>query len=192
MDTFSDNTKTLIAISPKSGTELHYETIIESIDPSGGLKDFDAIVTMAGGRLKNHRPQEPVEITFEGYAVEIGTDTGTQGKGFYSLLHPSNTDVTQPLKYTNDRERKAHRVVIMTTADLSASSATSISSATHKAKRWTFLEGEFTNVEATNTDHVWTYSITYKVLPFDKSGNKNLEYESTDGTVALPAISAYT
>lgn len=191
-DTLSDNTKKLITFTKKGGSDVDYQVLIETVDQSGGARDFDQIATMGAGRLKNHRPQEAFEITFEGYAVEVGTDSGTTGKGFYDLMYTADT--SQPLSISLDHTREEWRVAVMATDNFSQTSAADVTTTGDKADRWVFENGHFTNVVFTDTDKLIKFTITYKVTPFDKDSSSNITFESTDGTATkiLPALSAYS
>jgi len=185
-DTWSE--KTLLSIQKLDGTAINFEAIIETIDQSGGEKGFDSIASISGGRLKKFNPQEDMEVTLEGYAVEVATETGTAGKGFYDLMHSQET--SQPLSISVDHERDEYMVCMMATDNSSQADAVSVTTSTDKAERWTFKNGHFTNVVASFTDKVWKFTITYKCPPFNKSAASNVTYESTDGTAAkiLPAV----
>jgi len=89
LDTFSETS--LLSITRKDGTDRDFSAIIESWSVSGGDKGFESIPTIAGGRLRKFSPQEDVEVKIEGYALEMGTDTGTTGLGWYDLMHTEDT-----------------------------------------------------------------------------------------------------
>jgi len=190
LDTFSETS--LLSICRKGGTEASYQVLIESVETSGGEKGFDSIASIAGGRLKKFNPQEDFEVTIEGYALEVGTDSGTAGLGFYDLLH--SQDTSQPLSVSVDRVRDEFRLVIMATDNTSQTSASAVTTSGDQAMRWTFQNGHFTNVEASFSDKVWKFTVTFKCPPFNKSGTANVTYESTDGTATkvLPALSEYS
>jgi len=185
-DTFSE--KTLLSIQKLDGTAMSFETIIESIDSSGGEKGFDSIATIGGGRLKKFNPQEDIEVTLEGYAVEAGTDSGATGVGFYDLMH--SQDTTQPQSISVDSDRDEYMVCMMATDNSSQSNAISVTTSTDLAERWTYKNGHFTNVVASFTDKVWKFTVSYKCPPFNKAGTSNVTYESTDGEASkvLPAV----
>ena len=190
LDTFSE--VALITICRDGGTETTYAAYIESFKESGGAKDFESIPTVAGGRLKKFTPQEDFEVTIEGYGLEVGTDTGTSGLGWYDLLYTQDT--SQPMSISVDRTRDNFRLAIMLTDDTSQTSAAATTITGKKAIRKTYSNGHFTNVESDFSDKVMKFSITFKCPPFDSAGAANVVYESTDGTVdkVLPALAAYT
>lgn len=184
-DTFSE--VSLLTIQKKDGSARNYETIIETIDISGGEKGFDSIATIKGGRLKKFNPQEDIEVTIEGYAVEVGTSGGSAtGTGFYDTLH--SVDTSQPMSIPVDLVRDETMVAIMATDNLSQASAVGSTSSSDKCERWVFKNGHVTNVTASFTDKVWKFTLNYKVPPFDKSGSANVTYESSDGNGALSAV----
>jgi len=189
LDTFSETS--LLSISRKDGTDRSFQILIETIETSGGEKGFESLSTIAGGRLKKFNPQEDVEVSMEGYAVEVGTDDGATGLGFYDLIH--SADTSQPLSIPVDRIRDEFRLVIMATDNPDQTSASAVTTSTDKAMRWTFQNGHFSNAEASFSDKVWKFTITFKCPPFNKSGTANVTYESTDGTAdkVLPALGEY-
>jgi len=187
-DTFSE--LAYLSITKKGGSDVDFKTIIETIDTAGGAKDFNSIASIGGGRLKSFTPQEDIEVTIEGYAVEAGTDSGTTGKGFYDLMHTADT--SQPLAISVDHARDEYQVAILLTDNTSQTNATAATSATDKAKRLVMKNGHFTQVNASFTDKVWKYTITFKCPPFQKDGTANITYESSDGTTSLSAVASYT
>ena len=186
LDTFSETS--LISITALDGTAMNFSAIIETIDISDGEKGYDSIATISGGRLKKFNPQEDVEVTIEGYAVEAGTDSGATGLGFYDLQN--SQDTSQPISISVDRVRTEYQLAVMCTDNAAQTTAVATTTSTDKAMRWTFENGHFTKVDASFTDKVWKFSITFKCPPFNKSGTANYTYESTDGTAdkVLPAV----
>lgn len=189
-DTFGEGS-TYLSITKKDGTDMDFKTIIETIDISGGAKGFDSIASIAGGRLKKFNPQEDIEVTLEGYAVEIGS-TNSTGKGFHDLLHTQDT--SQPLSVPTDHSHSEYQIVILATDNLSQTNATSATESGDNAIRYTFKNGHFINVNPSFTDGVWKFTVTFKVPPFNKAGSSNITYESTDGTEGeiLSEIDSYT
>lgn len=188
-DTFSETS--LLSITKKSGTDVNFKTIIETIDVSGGEKGFESIASIGGGRLKRFMPQADIEVTIEGYAVEVGTDSGTTGAGFFDIMHTA--DASQPLSVPVDHSRDEYQIVVLATDNTSQTSATAATSATDKAMRMVFKNGHFTNVTSSFTgDKVWKFTVNYKCPPFNKEGTANVTYESSDGTTSLSAVSAYS
>ena len=51
-----------------------------------------------------------------------------------------------------------------------------------------------TSVKPSFTDGILKFTVMFKVVPFDSSGNNNIQFESHDGTggSALPALAQYT
>jgi len=189
LDTFSETS--LLSITRKDGTDRDFSAIIESWSVSGGEKGFESIPTISGGRLKKFSPQEDVEVKIEGYALEMGTDTGTTGLGWYDLMHTEDTSL--PTSISVDRTREEFRIVLMNTDNSSQATATAVTVSLDKALKMTFQNGHFTNVETDFGDKVVKFSITFKCPAFNSSGSANVTYESTDGTAdkVLPATASY-
>ena len=187
-DTFGEGS-TYVSITKKDGSNMDFKAIVETVDVSGGAKDFEGIATIAGGRLKKQNPQEDIEVTLEGYAVEVGS-TSTTGNGFYDLMYTQDT--SQPLSVSTDHTHSEYQLVVLATDNTSQTNATSATSSGDDAMRWVFKNGHFTKVDASFTDGVWKFTINFKVTPFDKSRNANVTFESTDGSSVLSEVAAYT
>lgn len=188
-DTWSETAK--VSISAQSGSDVHFQTITETVDIDIGDKDFDAIATLAGGRLVKFNPQEVTEITFEAYPVEAGTADGTTGTGFFDLMNSQDTSEAQTISV--DRDRDKYRVAIMWT-DASVDAEDAVTSPTNSALRIVAADGFFTSVKPSYTDKVLKFTVKFKVPPFDKSGSANVKMESVDGTdtATLAALASYT
>jgi hypothetical protein len=188
VDTFGE-ASTLIGICKKDGSVINFNAIIETVDISGGEKGVDSTATTRGGRLKMFKPEEDSEITLEGYAVEVGSES-TTGNGFYDLM--GTLDTSQPLSISSDHSFNEYQLTICATDDTTLTSATGQTAADKSAMRWNYKNGHFTKLDASFTDGVWKFTLTFKVTPFNKTGTANCTYESTDGDAQLDAISAYT
>ena len=90
-----------------------------------------------------------------------------------------------------DHNFDEYQMVILATDNTSQTTATAATTSGDNAMRWKYQNGHFTKVDASFTDGVWKFSITFKVTPFNKSGTSNCTFESTqDGQ--LSAVSAYS
>lgn len=188
-DTWSETAK--VAISAQGGSDVHFQTITETVDIDIGDKDFDAIASLAGGRLVKFNPQDVIEITFEAYPVEAGTSSGTTGTGFFDLMN--SQDTSEPQAISVDRDRDKYRVALLWT-DASADAEDAVTSPTNSALRIVAADGYFTSVKPSFTDGVLKFTVKFKVPPFDKSANANFKMESVDGTdsATMAALSSYT
>lgn len=192
-DTWSETA--LVSISAQAGTDVTFQTITEAVDIDIGDKDFDVIATIAGGRLVKFTPQEPTSITLEAYPVDAATTgftTATTGTGFFDLLN--TYDTTEPHVITVDRNRNKHRIAIMWTNGSATNATAQVVTPTAQALRVVAADGYFTSVKPSFTDGVLKFTVTYKVPPFDKSGNANVKIESINGsaTATLTALASYT
>lgn len=190
-DAWDKSSRTLLTIKEKGGTARSFRTIITSTDKTGGVKDFDTIYNYAEGCIKNHKDVTPVEVTFEGYAVEVGTannlDTSV-GKGFDDLMNTA--DSSQPISVSLDNTRREFIVAFEKTTSTTATDALAITEAGDRAMRAQWKNGHFIDVASNDADGVIKYTLKYKITPFDREGNKNIITESTDGSTSatLPAI----
>lgn len=183
----------LIGISKIGGSDIQFAALTETVDFDIGEKDIEGVALVNGGRITKWSPEGDSSITFEAYPLEAGTQTGTTGNGFFDLLH--SVDASTPLRISNDRNRDKYRVLVMWTNDSGVTTAQSITTDTHSALRIGMADGHFTSVKPSFTDGILKYTITYKVVAFDKAGNSNIMMEScagADGTDILPAIASYT
>lgn len=182
----------LLDIAAQSGSEVEFRTITETVDIDIGDKDFDVIATLAGGRLVKFNPQEPTTITLEAYPLEAGTDTGTEGKGFFDLMNTADT--SQPIEVPVDRTRTPYRVVIMWTDATNITATGQVVAPTNSALRIIAADGYFTSVKPSFTDGVLKFTVTFKVPPFNKDGDALIQIESVGGasTATLTAVASYT
>lgn len=191
-DTWSETG--FVTIGAKSGTEHEFMTITETVDIKIGDKDIDVINTLAGGRLVKFVPQDVTEITLEAYPVLVSTSSGTAGSagtGFADLMN-TTTFSTQPVSISNDRTRPKVRCVCLWTADTTATKATGATAATAAGFRIQAKNGFVTSYQESFTDGVKKATIKMRFPAFDSTGAANLTFESTDGSVVLPAVAAYT
>jgi hypothetical protein len=188
IDTFSETAK--VAIAAQSGSDVDFQTITETVDIDIGDKDFDVIATLAGGRLVKFTPQEPTTITLEAYPVQAGTHSGTTGNGFWDLMNTADT--SQPEIIVADRVRNKYRIAILWTNSTSITYATQQVAMPYEALRVVAADGYFTSVKPSFTDGVLKFTVTYKVPPFDKSGNANISIMSSDGSATITACASYT
>lgn len=188
-DTWSETCK--IAIAAQGGADVQFAAITETVDIDIGDKDFDAIATLAGGRLVKFTPQDVTTITMEAYPVDAGTDTGTTGKGFFDLMH--TVDSSQPIVVAQDRVRNKYRVAVLWT-DATVNAEAQVVAPTNNALRIVAADGFFTSVKPSFTDGVLKFTVSYKVPAFDKSAAANVKIESVSGsaTATLTALASYT
>jgi len=180
-----------VGICAQSGTEVEFQSVTETVDIDIGDKDFDAIATIGGARVVKFTPQEPITITLEAYTTQAGTQSGsTIGQGFFDLLN--TTDGTQPIEIDVDRIRTPYRLVVLWTNDQNNTGPSGAVLSNKDALRMVAADGRFTSVKKSFTDGVLKCTVTYKVKPFDSSGNANFKMESTDATEPLSALAAYT
>ena len=182
----------LVAITAQAGAAVEYQAITETIDIDIGNKDFDVISTLSGARLVKFTPQEPTTITLEAYPLDAGTDTGATGEGFFDLMN--TPDTSQPVVIATTRTRTKYRMAIMWTDASSITADGQVITPTNSALRVVAADGYFTSVKPSMTDGLVKFTITYKVPPFDASGNANVKIESISGsaTATMTALASYT
>lgn len=185
-DTWSETG--LVSMTTEGGDELQFYTITETVDITTGAKDFDVINNLAGGRLKQFSPQEPMEVTLEAYPIYAGTadtEEGT-GQGFFDMLWQGvGNDSDQPIEINSDLTRENLRLTLLWTDDTSITDATADVGTNSTGLRIIAKNGHVTEVNPSFTDGVLQFSITFKCPPFDKEGNSNITVQSTDGTATM-------
>jgi len=101
------------------------------------------------------------------------------------------SDTSQPISISSDRTREAHRVTILWTDDTTITTAEAAINLNQTGLRIIAKNGYCTSVKPSFTDGVLKFTITYKFPPFDKSGNGNVEIQSTDGTATMTMSSTW-
>jgi len=180
----------LVGITLLGGSEVQFATITETVDIDIGDKDFDAIATLAGGRLVKFNPQDVTTITLEAYPLEAGTAAGSTGEGFFHLMN--TIDASQPQSIAVDHQRDKYQVVVLWTEDTTVTTASSAVTNSNEAMRIVVKNGYFTGVKPAFTDGVLKFTVTFKCPPFNKAGTANVTMESTDGTGDLAAVGSYS
>lgn len=184
----------LISFAAQSGTDIPFQGLTQSIDPDLGEKDIEGIPLVNGGRVTAFTPEGDSTVTLEAWPIEAGNEdisAATVGKGFHDLVQAEDT--AQPLAITSTTSRSKYRLAILWTDDTSATNASSaLSAAAKKGYRLVFANGFVTKATPSFIDGRLKFTITYKVAPFDKSGNAQVMIESTDGTATLTALQSYT
>lgn len=183
----------LLDIAAQGGAEVEYRTITETVDVDIGDKDFDVMATIAGGRLVKFNPQEATTITLEAYPLEAGTDTGTEGKGFFDLMNTQD-GASGLNKISVDRTRTPYRMCIMWTDATGISATGQVVAPTNSALRIIAADGYFTSVKPSFTDGVLKFTVNFKVPAFNKAGSPLIQIESVAGsaTATLTAVASYT
>lgn len=187
----------LISLAAQSGTDATMEDIVtyDSVDIDGLEKDFEQIVTAAGGRLESLTPQGPVTVTFEAYPLEVGSgdvSAATAIVGFFDVF-TGTEDTTGPKRLTNSRARDRYRLTITVTSDTSLTNAASQLIDGQSALRLAFADGFITRVKPMWTDGGnLKFEVTFKCNPFDSTGTSNFLFESVAGTGTITALASYT
>lgn len=184
--------KAKISISVEGGSEKAFEAETETIDIDVGDKDFDVIATLKGGRLVKYNPQEPTSFTMEAYPLQAGT-SGAAGTGFFDLVN--SPDAAQPLVINVDLNRYRYRMAVLWTNDTAntgaASTVNTIITANVLGLRAVGC-GFFISAKPSFTDGALKFTVVFKCPPFKKDATANVKVESTDGTVELAALAAFT
>jgi len=127
--------------------KLQYEALSETIEIDTGERDLDKIDLLNLGQIPKHGAVGICTITFEGYPLEAGTETGQitgkgtpaggVAKGYFDAFAyiptrtmESGTDAaeTQPQEFTMTPTRTKYRVAILWTNEADTTGTTSAAS----------------------------------------------------------------
>ena len=183
-------------------SNFHAACITESIDIDAGEKGFESIKTLKGCRLIKFNPEEDSKITLELYPLTAGhTETGADVdiEGLYNWLYGDGAvPATGAVSIQNNLIRRKVRLVLRwTTEDVTAVKADDALVATSQNLRLVFADGYCTSIKKSFTDGTLKATAEFMFPAFDKTGDGNLYFQSTDGTGATPAndvviLAAYT
>jgi len=182
-----------IGISKIGGTEVQFAGITETVDFDLGDKDTEGKPLLNGGRMTKFAFEGDSSITFEAYPMFAATTSGTEGKGFFDLLHKSTS--TTPVRVINSHDRDKYRVLVLWTNDPNVASAHSSTAENYSGIRIGLAEARFTSVKPSFTDGELKFTVSCKTSAYDKNANGNVLAESCEGQTSsdvLPAIAAYT
>lgn len=183
----------LVSICKAGGTDIEYYTITSSIEITIGDKDVDFLPMLKGSRLASFKPQGDTEVTLELYPVEAGTSAGSTGTGVFDLLN--TVDSSQPISVNNDRTRTKVRMTVLWTDDTTVTSAISAINLNQIGLRMIAKNGYIISATPSgamtpNDPLKWT--VKFKCGAFDKNGDSNVEFQSTNGTATMTMTSSYS
>jgi len=167
-------------------TDMSIHAITETIDIDAGARPVDSIPTVAGGRVKNFKPEEDTMITFEGYPIGIGDKDATSQEGLDLFFHGGTASVA-PFSVSSSKARTNFAVTIMWT-DGTATSATSSVLSGNYALRYNFANCDMISCKPSFTDGILKATYVFKCPAKNKAGTSNITKESTDGTASMPTI----
>lgn len=178
----------LVGITKKGGSEVQFGgTISEITDFTWMEKDIEGIKNAKGGRIVKKMSTDIESITFKVYDVSADLD----GTGFIQLFQPQTSeDITDPIAIVNTNSRNRYQIVLTwaTTLPATAGAASATDAASY---RITIKNAYLTQYKPSFDDKIKSAEVTFKWVPLDKDASSNKTEESTDGSVALSAVSAY-
>ena len=185
-DTWSETA--LISISKASNFEAEFYSITDTMDINFGEKGFDVMANLKGGRLVKFNPQDPTEITLELFPVEVASSLSAAGaaKGVFDLLWGGiNSDTTQPISISSNRNREKLRLTLLWTDDTTVTTAAAAINLNQSGMRIIAKNAYCISANPSYTDKVFKVTATFRIPPFDKDGNANIETQSVDGTSTM-------
>ena len=181
---------------PASTTALmQISAITETIDIDLGDKDIEGIPNLAGGRCVKQTPEADTTITFEGYPITAGLSwsSGTNSQiGLQQEFFGGTLTTTEPVSLTNTTytygvPHHTFTVWIMWTDDSTIVTAKSGTAAGKAGLRYTFSNCYLVSYKTAFTDGILKSTFKFKCPPRSRTGAGNIEVESTDGTIVMPA-----
>ncbi len=177
--------KFLLTITPQGGSDIEAVGWTQGLRITMGGKDVTQEVLNNGGRIAVFNPSEPTEITFKEFTVGVADPDGLFGlfaKGDASSQSGSL-----------DESRKKCRLAIMWTTDTTATSGAGSTAVGAESFRLVFKNAYLTSDELNFDENVLTSELTFKVIPFDKSGTSQIDYEkqNTGDASGLTALGSY-
>lgn len=178
----------LMTVTPEGGDDYELVGRTTGLSIKLGDKDITQIVLNNGGRITKFEEEGITEISFDEYT--LGAD---DPNGLFQLFFGDLSGTTQPISVTNTRTRKQVRIAIMWTTDSTVTSAAGATADGEAALRITAKDGYLTAYQPDFGDKVLKTPVTFKFVPYDKSGNGLITVESTDGSTGatLAALSSY-
>jgi len=171
--------------------------ITETIDIDVGEKDLDIINLLNLGQIPKFGAMGLTTVTFEGYALQAGTDGATTATGFWDLFaHKPDMDSADPLTNAITNNLTRYRVSILWTNDGACTAGTTAvtSGTTYAGRRFVIADCYCVSCKDSFTDGVLKSTLTFKGPAFNKTANARIKWESVAlaSAVALAAVGAYT
>jgi hypothetical protein len=183
-----------VTITPINAGAVEFAALTETIDVDQGDKDIEGLALTSGGRLAKFTPEADTSIKLELYPLGISTVTAANDLGVAQFFHTASGswDTSQPLSVSNSTKRENYRIALLWTNDTTNTSAAGAVASGSSAYRYVLKNAYLTSIKTSFTDKILKVTATFKAPPFKKDGTANITEESTDGTAAMTALSAYT
>lgn len=194
-----------IADNATSPNIVQFGTITDTIDISIGTRDIEAIALLSSGRVTKFTPEELTELTLEIYPIGASSTyttstagaTSTSPNGILSWFWGLAPNTKQG---KNAFGRKYFRVSMMwtdTVTNLSTGVPTVSNAHTTVGNylRLGFWMAYLTDAKLDFTDDILKQTITFKCLPFDRTGASRISFEEyyVDGVTVtqVPAMDSF-
>ena len=204
LDGWSERAKISIAKLNTSATtalDVEYACITDTIDIDRGERDIEVMTTLCGANRVKRSPEGVTTLTFEAYPLGIKTYTTATTNpsadlGVDQLFNGGTMDTTSPYMSEPSLTRGAddiYRVVILMTDDTTNTSAYGAVASTTNAIRYGFANAYMTSCKPSFTDKHLKYTFSFKLPPFDSSGDPNIISQSivASDAQALPTMAGY-
>jgi len=176
----------LIGVTPQADTLINMAASTKSIDIDAGDKDIEGQANLAGGRVEKWTPEADTTITFEGWITNIST---ADYNGIAQWFHTTDSywDTTQPLRVDNSTNRDKFNICILWTNDPTATSAASAVSLAKEGLRFIAVNCRLISFKPSMTNSELMGTWKFKVPAFQKNGDSNIRWQSTDSSATLAA-----
>jgi len=176
---------------------LHVDDVIVTSTTTGTTSDklvdtgvnFSTLGVAAGDKVRNTTDDTEAVVTAVDSVTVLSIDSDIMTSSEDYIITDS------PYRVTNSRTRVKHRILVLWTDKTSPVKASEAIANTLNAYRIGYADSYITSVKTAFTDGIVKHTITYKVVPFDKSGASNVMQESCaagGGSDALPVVADYT
>jgi hypothetical protein len=177
-------------------TEVQMHALTSSINIEGGERDIDTIPLLNLGQVVKHGPAGMITVTFEGYALGVGTASAGTATGVWDIFAETPAkDSSDPFSVTISTTRTRYQVAILWTNDGDATKGTSAvtQGTSYAGIRFVLAECFCTAHTADFTDGVLKFTLTFKGPAIDKAAAGNVKWESVlkATNAALTAVTAY-
>ena|SRR4030067_200418 len=178
--------------------DFQMSCLTETLNIDGGEAGVDFIKNLCGGRIPKFSPEEPTTVSIEGYPLQVSAAEGADDdvEGVLNFLYGPATVSDGTMTLVSARNRRKIRFIVRWTTETGVNAEDALA-ADEQNLRFVMVAGYATSIKHEFTDDILKVSMELKFAPYDKSGEENYQFESTDGTGTSPAsdlsaLAAYT
>jgi len=188
-DVFLHSDRFLVSVSKRSGSDVGYETSIESLKFAGFEEDFEetALLHKATASFSKGRKKGTVEIT--------GLLKYEDSVAFNEFFMGDGTTSDGVTTVTSSGDSQFIRVSVLVTDDSTPTVADDAVTAGAEAVRWVWADGKNTKYEESlDSGNVVRFTLTFETTSTDADSNANYQKQKLENTSTggLDALQPYT